>query len=154
MPTAQPGVQQKEGFWHILFKLTRASLGTKDFVIDKLHGGHLALLCSAGAELQTEQMKTIGAFKARRHQSFSSVHILHSGHEKCGLVSLLVRRDDTRYMALPSLCCYEMAGAEGRQVISSRNSTFVLAKHLLSSCGPPAGKYNQSFSKKCDEIWM
>lgn len=70
-----------------------------------------ALLCSAGAELQTE--------KAKKRRLFSSVHILQSGHEKCGLVSLLVRTDDTHYMASPSLCCYEMAGQKDRRWLAA-----------------------------------
>lgn len=102
--------------------------------------------CSALLELNCKQ---------KRQEGTDRFHLfIFYRHEKCGLVSLLVQRDDTRYMASPSLCCYVMAGTEGLEVISSRNSTFALAKHLLSSCGPPAGKYNQSFSKKCDEIWM
>ena len=127
----------EEGFWHILLKLTQASLGMKDFVINKLHRGHLALLCSVGAELQTE--------KTRSHRSFSSGHFLQSRHEKCGLVSLLVQRDDAHYVASPSLCCYEMAGAEGLEVISRRNSMFAPAKHLLYFRGPPTGKYFNHF---------
>lgn len=136
----------EEGFWHILFKLTQASLETKDFLINRFQGGHLTLLCSDGAEQQTE--KVIGC------QLFSSVHILKNGHKKCELVRSLVRRDDVCYMALLLLCCYEMAGAERPVVIRRRNAICILAKHLLSSCGPPVGKYNQLLSKKCDEIWM
>lgn len=135
----------EEGFWHILFKLTWASLGTKDFVFNKLHGGHgPAVLCWSWTANRKGKKAPIvficSYFTERTWKMWISEPVSAD-------------RRRTLYGFTVALLLWD-GRAEGPEVISSRNSVFALAKHLLSSCGPPASKYNQSFSKKCDEIWM